>query len=392
MRTFLSSVALIFITPFASGVSQGAEVSYSVIDLGTLGGATSSANAINNRGQVVGGAKTAADTSHAFLYECGRMIDLGTLGGLSSRADAINDKGHVVGNFDAGDMHHAFLYSGTNMVDLGTIAGMSTQARGINNSDQVVGFGTVLGQVVHGFLYCGGTIVDLNVVLGGVCSPRGINDLGEIVGQGFGSAAFLYTGGVVTIIGGSGSVGEFVNNKGQAVVYAPPNFNGYIYDHGRRVDLGTLGYVSSYPYCINDIGEVVGMTFVGNVSHAFLSTEGHMVDLNSVAAPGSGLTLSCAFGINSKSQIVGYGTTSGGTNHAFLATPFRKVFIEREGTNMVISWFTNSPTPMRLVQSTNFTLGNWESVAEAAVITNCEYRVRLPVNAASSSWFRLQSQ
>ena len=45
---------------------------------------------INDSGQVVGYSTNADGHERAFLYSNGTMIDLGTLGGLSSQARAIN--------------------------------------------------------------------------------------------------------------------------------------------------------------------------------------------------------------------------------------------------------------------------------------------------------------
>jgi probable HAF family extracellular repeat protein len=68
-----------------------------MIDLGTLGGSSSSAAALNNRGQVVGWSTTASGETHAFVWDNGVMIDLSPEK-ASSFASDINDRGEIVGS------------------------------------------------------------------------------------------------------------------------------------------------------------------------------------------------------------------------------------------------------------------------------------------------------
>ena len=70
-----------------------------MVDLGTLGGSTSVALAVNASGQVVGWSLIAGDIHvHAFLWSKKTgMVDLDTLGGSFSVAVALNDYGQVVG-------------------------------------------------------------------------------------------------------------------------------------------------------------------------------------------------------------------------------------------------------------------------------------------------------
>jgi probable HAF family extracellular repeat protein len=76
---------------------------------------------------------------------------------------------------------------------------------------------------------------------------------------------------------------------------------------------------------INEKGQIVGGSFDCNTAaflHAFLWEKGGpMVDLNTLVAPGSGLTLTLASSINDRGEIAGQAMTSNGDNHAFLLVP-----------------------------------------------------------------------
>ena len=80
----------ILVSPFvllALIVSSGpatAVTHYTVTDLGTLGGNSTTAYAVNASGKVVGYATTLDGDTHAFLWENGVMQDLGTFGGPDS--------------------------------------------------------------------------------------------------------------------------------------------------------------------------------------------------------------------------------------------------------------------------------------------------------------------
>ena len=154
------------------------------IDLGTLGGAKASAVGVNDRGDIVGLAETAAGQTHAFLYKDGVMQDLGTLGGTASNANAINNRGEIAGRSTlANGAIRGFLYRNGEMQDLGTLGGASSVAFDINDKGEVVGFSRVSNGEAHAFVYKNGTMYDLGT-LGGIDSRAyGINNKGEIVGQ-----------------------------------------------------------------------------------------------------------------------------------------------------------------------------------------------------------------
>jgi probable HAF family extracellular repeat protein len=310
-------------------------LSYSIVDVGTLGGNYSDARGINTAGDVVGSAYLADNYSHAYLYSGGSMSDLGTLGGfLDSYASGINDVGHVVGfAFDMDAHSHAFVYSDGTLMDLGTLGGIASQAFAINNVDQIVGQALTSDGTWHAFLYNNGVMNDLWPQASSSIA-WGINDSGQVVGSGYNPGdrhthAFVYSDGAITDLGtltddgdssayGINAYGQIV---GSATVHGPSGpSHAFLYTDGAMIDLGTLGGAVSTAYGINSYGQVVGTSEARGGYHAFLYSDGTMTDLNDELPVGSGWTLAYAWAINDAGQIAGWGTIAGET-HGYLLTP-----------------------------------------------------------------------
>ncbi len=332
---FVLVAAVLVFGAFAGGT--GAATSpFVAVDLGTLGGAASSAAAVNDSGQVVGNSTTAGGEQHAFSWtQQGGMVDLGTLGGTSSFAVAVNDSGQVVGNSTtAGGEQHAFSWTQQGgMVDLGTLGASLNGAVAVNDSGQVVGNSTTTGGEQHAFSWMErGGMVDLGTLGGSSSEARALNDSGEVVGDSstgdFFSQrihAFLWTrqGGMVDLGGSpSGSDGlSFafaVNSGGQVVGQYNPNSTtpARAFSWTQQGGMVDLGGSFSGARAVNDSGQVVGASNTGIAAFpnsAFSWTQqGGMVDLGTL-----GGSLSGAVAVNDSGQVVGNSTTTGGEQHAF---------------------------------------------------------------------------
>jgi len=138
-------------------------------DLGTLGGTHGWAQWINDSGAVVGTTTPQGDQALiAVLWRDGAISNLGTLpGNRCSAADAINSRGQIVGGsgfFDADffadctdPIEHAVLWENGEILDLNNVVPPSTdltlnEAFFINDSGEISGVGTVSDGSQHAFL------------------------------------------------------------------------------------------------------------------------------------------------------------------------------------------------------------------------------------------------
>ncbi len=162
-------------------------------DLGTLGGRSSSGNAINRHGTIVGSSLTSSPEwqTHAFVSAIhGTMQDLGTLGGEHSEATAISDSGHIVGSaWNESGRSEAFVYSDGVMQGLGSLSGVSSAALGLNERGDIVGWWSQDGFDRRAFLYSQGHMIDLNNLIDPtlgwtLVEATAINDSGQIIGYG----------------------------------------------------------------------------------------------------------------------------------------------------------------------------------------------------------------
>jgi probable HAF family extracellular repeat protein len=322
--------------------SQGA--TYTVTDLGTLGGKRSVPVSINNAGQVVGNSETADGQTHAFLYSGGSMADLGTLGGPASHATRISDGGLIVGRAQIADgTYHSFQsLSGGQLRDLSSIDGRLkdrfSTAVDVNSAGHIVGYlqSTTEHMAARSrvFLFRDFTLTDLGTFGGEDGVVAAINDSGQLVGYVGAEPhadyadhrAFLLSGKTVINLGSLGgrtTTPTDINNSGQVVGFGQVKGgeeHAFLYSDFSITDLGTLGGSQSFAYAINDKGQIVGASDSGGALRAFLYDRGAFVDLNTLIDQNSGWTLTGARDINDRGQIIGTGIVNG-EQRAYLLTP-----------------------------------------------------------------------
>lgn len=300
---------------------------YKMVDLGTLGGGISTAQAINDAGQVVGWSTTKAGTTHAFLWSAGRMLDLGTLGGSQSIAFDINNRSEVTGySTTASGVDHMFRWSRGRMTDLGP-----GDALAINDRGQIVGLGMPKPGMWTAVRITGTRVTQLSKfgVSAQYSVANDINASGQIIGSDAGGPYLLTRDRISRFVrtGVQLSTARAINRRGDVVGFGSFNAGdgrALLWTRTKTVNLGLIstptGMTYSEAFGINDKDQVVGisMTRDGGV-HGFVWASGRMTDLGVVAT--GGMNGSKAYGINNRGLVVGMSDVGHDAFHAIEWVP-----------------------------------------------------------------------
>ena len=418
--TTLAGLALLSLTG-----NSALAANWTITDLGDLGAAysfpyESRAYNINNAGQVAGKGVVlvgGVPEMHYVVWSNGTQIDLG-IRINSSLVDAapINDAGQVAGVIEA-EGYRPFLWQAGVATPLplvpdafGSVAALVT---GINASGAVVGFNAVYRGSAYNVAvrWQGGIVTELNLPWGG--DPTAINDHGHIAISRY----YYYTGRSAVLAGGATNMVEVpgmhenyglaqaldLNNAGQVCgrftvdMREGLGYHAYLWQGGVGTPLpeSLPGGVSSQSQAValNNLGHAVGQVINESGYRAVLWRDGTIINLSALpevtAAGWWGLV---ARDINDHGQIVGIGYHGDPfAQTAFLLSPVvvPTLAITRSGTDVVLSFPTQTGVLYQLQSSIDLTAASWLNVGAPYSGTGGVLSPTITIGPEPKKFFRL---
>lgn len=257
-------------------------------DLGTLGGNFSRAHQTNNAGVIVGESQDAAGRYLPVVWENGVIRALPQLEPdnpfAGGNAQAINERGDIVGNASTNSGTQAVIWPATGgIVALGRLPGADfSWATGISHD------GTVMGQSLY---YLNSTYIGRPTIWrGGVMSEIVLPPGGEASGSDIATGQMFNDAGDFIA-----EIATVAFNFGRAIVFRNGAFE--------TLSMLPNAYAEmSKPYGLNEAGDVVGMAYgPSNFNPVLWSHDGTLTDLGQ---PGA-MPVGVAIGINNSGLIVG---------------------------------------------------------------------------------------
>jgi len=314
---FLASVTALALVAMSAIASPPVRYEMTLIAGPLEGGLT--ANALNNRGEVVG-TRGASNGQFPFWWRKGHFVDLQSrIEPTASyfEATGINNRSQIVGFYvdPAASTFRGFLVDrrGSSEV-LGPPEAEAVFLGPINDHQQIFGSFYDANFDEGYFLNDHGNVV----VFESGFYPVDINNSGTVSGVTSSRQLALWKDGVVRLIGPPGSGGGRLNDRGQVLSGLTENgvSRAFVWHRGTITPLPPVPGSSTQSFAsdINDRGRVVGESSNISSQLATIWNGGEPTDLNTLIAPGDPLqpfvTLTSARLINDRGEIVAQGRDS----------------------------------------------------------------------------------
>lgn len=376
------------ITPFATTLLFALPASaqtYEFVPLGSLGGDTGFARAINDSGVVVGSAQIQNSALRPFLWDAQngmrRVPDMeDDLAYVTDITEAGNLCGYIQLPGGGGTTFQAFQWSAGTATAFPMLAGdTSAVASGLNDAGKVVGSsgmaGGTSGPVQADAVVAMGTQFSVAVL---DARAHAVNATGVVTGQRD-IFAFVLDGATPTdlpipptfercaglAINDAGDVGGYARRSISAGSLFFLGGPAVIWESGGAVTQiqPLAGHDVSTVYGMNEAGQAVGTSYrlFGGDRRAWIYENGEALDLNTLVQLPPGARLMAAYDINESGAIVGDYLDGAGVIRPFLIEP-----IECPGTNFCTATAnsTGSTGTLGCTGSTSLLANDFALVAE----------------------------
>ena len=393
---------------FAS--SSALAANWTLTDLGALGAEhslnyTSKACNINNSGQVAGQGVVLVNGEremHYVMWSNGTQIDLGIRGETS--VAPINDAGQVAG-LDAAHSR-SFRWQAGVVTQLPWLPNTTAaNVASINAHGIVAGWNRSPwggGQAYESVLWQGGAVTDLKLDYGHIVTAINDSNALAIMINYTGRRSYVLSGGSTTEVewpglpveGGTGALD--INNAGQVCGWftfeGGVDLHAFLWPRGAGTPLPEFPRGGSKAVALNNHGHAVGWAYrAGNDAPAVLWRDGTLTALDSLPeVAAAGWSALEARDINDHDQIVGSGY-HGEFVHAFLLSPVvvPTLTITRSGTDVVLSFPTQTGVLYQLQSSTDLTAASWLNVGAPYSGTGGVLSPTITIGPEPKKFFRL---
>lgn len=269
---------------------------YSLTDLGDW--EQFDAFRLNNNGQIAG-----SGWEGVSLWQNGTLTPLGDVHTGLSRID-INDQGQIIAG--------SSLWQQGHWTPLG-LPEQQIAVQSLNQQRQIVGSYLANPEYISPPPYSQAFLWDNGFTP--LADPHSeglaINNIGQVAGTAYSSEGqqygFFWDGQKMQPIGSDVDIFA-LNDQGQIVGLSLQSGieRAFLWHNGQLYDLGTLGGSISWAYSINNRGQIVGgSTNSEGENRAFLWEDGTLYDLNQYLVNGEDWKLVWSTDINEQGQIVG---------------------------------------------------------------------------------------